>query len=46
VRVDEPAVAVAEALARYNASVCYVLRDKKLVGVITLPHFLEKILRD
>lgn len=46
VRVDDPAIAVAEAMARRNASVCYVIRGKTLAGVITLPHFLNKVLRD
>lgn len=46
VQVDQPAIAVAEAMARSNASVCYVVRGKKLAGVITLPHFLNKVLRD
>ncbi|MBQ7721381.1 MAG: PTS sugar transporter subunit IIA [Kiritimatiellae bacterium] len=46
VSVDQPAIAVAEALARKDAGVCYVLDDGKLVGVVTLPHFLNKIFRD
>ncbi len=45
VQVSEPAIAVAEAMARHKTSVCYVLRDKKLAGTITLPHFLNKIMR-
>jgi len=45
VQVSEPAIAVAEAMARYKTSVCYVLHDKKLAGTITLPHFLNKIMR-
>ena len=46
VQVDDPAIAVAETMARRNASVCYVIRGKTLAGVITLPHFLNKVLRD
>lgn len=46
VQVAQPAIAVAESMARRNASVCYVVREKKLAGVITLPHFLNKVLRD
>ncbi len=46
VSVDQPAIAVAEALARKDAGVCYVLDDGKLVGVVTLPHFLNKVFRD
>ncbi len=46
VRADQPAIAVAEAMARRNAGVCYVVRGQKLAGAITLPHFLNKVLRD
>ena len=46
VSVDQPAIAVAEAFARKDASICYVLDDGKLVGVVTLPHFLNKVFRD
>ena len=46
VSVDQPAIAVAEALARKDAGNCYVLDAGRLVGVITLPHFLNKIFRD
>jgi len=46
VHVDQPAIAVAEAMAKRNASTCYVVSDKTLLGVITLPHFLNKVLRD
>ncbi len=46
VSVNQPAIAVAEALARKDAGVCYVLDDGKLVGVVTLPHFLNKVFRD
>ena len=46
VRVDQPAIAVAEAMTKRNASACYIVKEKKLLGVITLPHFLNKVLRD
>lgn len=46
VAVDRPAIAVAEALARHKAATCYVLDGAKLAGVITLPHFLNKVFRD
>lgn len=47
IEVDQPAIAVAEALAKRQASTCYVVdKKKKLIGIITLPHFLQKILRD
>ena len=46
VSVDRPAIAVAEAMARHKASECYVVDGAKLAGVITLPHFLNKIFRD
>lgn len=46
IEMDQPAIAVAEALAKRHASTCYVVNKKKLIGVITLPHFLQKILRD
>jgi CBS domain-containing protein len=46
VTVDQPAIAVAEALARKDAGVCYVLDGDKLAGVVTLPHFLNKVFRD
>ena len=46
VSVDQPAIAVAEALARKDAGNCYVLNDGRLVGVVTLPNFLNKVFRD
>lgn len=46
IEVDQPAIAVAEALAKRHASTCYVTDNKKLIGIITLPRFLQKILRD
>jgi len=41
-----PAIAVAQEMAKKKTQQAYVLRDKKLVGVVTLPQFLNKILRD
>ena len=46
VSVGQPAIAVAEALARKDAGTCYVLDGGRLVGVVTLPHFLNKVFRD
>ena len=46
VSVDQPAIAVAEALARKDAGVCYVVDGDRLAGVVTLPHFLNKVFRD
>ena len=45
VHANQPAIAVAEAMAKRNASICYIVDNKKLLGVITLPHFLDKVLR-
>ena len=38
--------AVAEAMARQQADVCYVLDGARLVGVVTLPRFLHNVFRD
>lgn len=46
VDIKAPAIAVAEAMARRNGNVCYVTDGDKLVGLITLPHFLFKIFRE
>jgi mannitol/fructose-specific phosphotransferase system IIA component (Ntr-type) len=46
VQVEAPAVSVAAELTRNNSSRCYVLNDKKLVGVIDLPVFLHKVFRE
>lgn len=43
---DAPAMQVAKEITKYNSRQAYVLRDKKLVGVITLQHFLNKVLRE
>ncbi len=41
-----PAIAVAQEMTKKMTQQAYVLRDKKLVGVVTLPQFLNKVLRD
>jgi nitrogen PTS system EIIA component len=46
VQIGAPAVSVAAELTRNNTSRCYVLNDKKLVGVIDLPVFLNKVFRE
>jgi CBS domain-containing protein len=43
---DAPAVDVAKEITKHNARRAYVLRGKKLVGVITIQHFLNKVLRE
>ena len=46
VQADDPAIAVAEAMARLDADRCYVLRGARLVGTVTLPRFLHNVFRD
>ncbi|MBR1609656.1 MAG: PTS sugar transporter subunit IIA [Kiritimatiellae bacterium] len=46
VQADDPAIAVAEAMARLDADRCYVLRGARLVGMVTLPRFLHNVFRD
>ncbi|MEI7899223.1 MAG: PTS sugar transporter subunit IIA [bacterium] len=46
VQMEAPAVSVAGEMIRHNASRCYVLKGKKLMGVINLPRFLNKIFRE
>jgi mannitol/fructose-specific phosphotransferase system IIA component (Ntr-type) len=46
VQMKDPAVSVAGEMTRRNASICYVLDGKKLMGVIDLPIFLNKIFRE
>jgi mannitol/fructose-specific phosphotransferase system IIA component (Ntr-type) len=43
---NAPAAHVAKELARRRVDHAYVLRDKKLVGVVSLAMFLSKILRE
>ncbi|MCL1857038.1 MAG: PTS sugar transporter subunit IIA [Kiritimatiellaeota bacterium] len=44
--IGQPAINVAESMARHGTSTCYITKDKKLVGTVTLPQFLNKVLRD
>lgn len=46
VQMKAPAVSVAGEMTRHNASRCYVLNGKKLVGVINLTRFLNKVFRE
>ena len=46
VQMKAPAVSVAAEMTRRNASKCYVLNGKKLMGIIDLPIFLNKIFRE
>ena len=46
VQMKAPAVSVAAEMTRRNASKCYVLDGKKLMGIIDLPIFLNKIFRE
>ncbi len=46
VREDAPAVQVAKEITRRNTEHAYVVRGKKLVGVVALNAFLNKILRE
>lgn len=47
VSTTDPAIAVAEAMARLKTNVCFVTEaPKKLVGVITLKRFLHNVFRD
>lgn len=42
---DAPAIQVAKEMTKKNTDRVYVLHGKKLVGVVTLPQFLNKVLR-
>ena len=46
VNEEAPAIMVAQEITKKNSRQAYVLRDKKLVGVITLQQFLNKVLRE
>jgi PTS system nitrogen regulatory IIA component len=46
VQIDAPAISVAGELTRNNTPQCYVLNNKKLMGVIDLPIFLNKVFRE
>jgi mannitol/fructose-specific phosphotransferase system IIA component (Ntr-type)/CBS domain-containing protein len=43
---DEPAIQVAKELTKNHSRQAYVVRQKKLVGVITLQHFVSTVLRE
>lgn len=43
---DTPAVQVAGEMTRYRSSKCYVREGDKLVGIVRLPQFLNKIFRE
>ena len=45
VQVSSPAIQVAAEFVRQNVAQCYVLKEKRLAGVITLRTFLHKIFR-
>jgi nitrogen PTS system EIIA component len=45
VNEDTPAIQVAKEMARQNTSEIFVVRNKKLTGVINLLNFINKILR-
>lgn len=46
VQMNAPAISVAAELTRNKASQCFVLNGKKLMGIIDLPVFLNKIFRE
>lgn len=46
VQMQAPAVSVAGEMTRRNVSKCYVLNGKKLMGIIDLPVFLNKVFRE
>ena len=46
VQADEPAILAAAEMTRGRAGQCYVLRGKKLCGVIPLERFIQKVLRE
>ena len=46
VQADAPAILVGSELIRKNTSRCYVLKDKKLSGIISSPKFMGKVFRD
>lgn len=43
---DAPAISVAGEMTRFRSSRCYVREGSKLVGLIRLPRFLNKIFRE
>ena len=43
---DAPAIQVALEMTKLKAQQAYIVRDKKLVGLVTISHLLNKVLRD
>lgn len=46
VQMHSPAIEVAAEFSRRNTTLCYVLQQKRLVGLVNLQHFLDKVLRE
>lgn len=46
VQADEPAILAAAEMTRGHTNQCYVLRGKRLCGVIPLERFIHKVLRE
>lgn len=46
VQADDPAILAAAELTRSKVTRCFVLKGKKLVGIISLPRFLHKVMRE
>lgn len=46
VEENSPAIIVAQEMTKKNTNCAYVLREKKLVGMITMQQFLNKVLRE
>ncbi len=46
VNEDAPAIMVAQEITKKNTRQAFVLREKKLIGIITLQQFLNKVLRE
>ena len=43
---DAPAIQIAKEITRHHTDHAYVVRDRKLIGVVSLSSFLNKILRE
>ena len=43
---DAPAIQIAKEITRHRTDHAYVVEDKKLIGVVSLTSFLNKILRE
>ena len=46
VTADAPAIQVAKEISKHNAREVFVLKGEKLVGVISLQDFIDKVLRE